>query len=499
MPKKIVIIGGGIGGVASANLLAKAGYDVTILEQHGQLGGRAGSLQKEGFRFDTGPSWYLMPGVFDHYFELLGETTKDLDLQRLSPAYKIFFEQNPPITVTSDLEADAATFESIERGAGRSLHRYVANSQKLYDLSIQHFLYTNFERIRDLLSPRLLIPFLPMAKLLVTPIDRYVSRFVRDQRLKQILEYPMVFLGTSPYTAPAMYSLMSAMDFREGVFYPKRGMYSIIEKMQATAEYLGVQVRTNAVVEQILVEDRVATGVLLNDGSNIQADIVISNADLHFTETQLLDAAWQSFPESYWQPREAGPTALLLYLGVDAPLPELEHHNLLFVDAWRENFTAIYDTKKAPEKASIYISKTSKTDEGSAPAGKENIFVLIPLPTEPAVTREYYDALTVHYMQQIKQMTGVDLTERVITKEVFYPDMFEQKFNSWQSSMLGQSHLLRQSALFRTPNRSRKVKNLFYVGGSTVPGIGLPMCLISAELVYKRIIGNKKAGPVERL
>lgn len=338
-----------------------------------------------------------------------------------------------------------------------------------------------------------------VARLLVTPIDRYVGTFVRDQRLKQILEYPMVFLGTSPFTAPAMYSLMSAMDFEEGVFYPKRGMYSIIEKMQQISQRVGVTVRTRSRVDQILVENGHAHGVRLQDGTTLTADIVISNADLHFTETKLLEQQWQTFPESYWKPREAGPTALLLYLGIKGELPEFEHHNLLFVEAWRQNFTAIYDTKESPEKASMYISKTSQTDPSSAPDGHENIFVLIPLPSQESLSRTDYDQLAQHYLQQITDMTGVDLLARAVTKEVFYPDLFDEKFNSWQSSMLGQSHLLKQSALFRTPNKSRKVDNLYYVGGLTVPGIGLPMCLIGAELVYKRITGDKKAGPVDRL
>lgn len=496
--KRVIIIGAGIGGLGVANLLAASGYAVTVLEQHESVGGRAGTLHKDGFRFDTGPSWYLMPDVFEHYFKLLGESMDDLELQRLSPAYKVFFEQQEPVVITSNLATDAQSFEAIEQGAGTALRRYVANSRTIYSLSLRHFLYTNFERVRDLLHIDILLSMWRLPRLLLTPIDRYVSGYVRDQRLKQILEYPMVFLGTSPFTAPAMYSLMSALDFDEGVFYPKRGMYSIIQKMVATADRVSVDIQTGVTVQQIVIKNGRTTGVELADGTVIAADVVISNADLHDTETRLVQREYQSYPETYWQKREAGPSALLLYLGVKGEVPEFEHHNLLLVDAWQENFEAMYDTKTTPEKASVYISKTSQTDPAAAPEGHENIFVLIPLPATD-ISRAACDALIERYMKQVTDTTGVDLLARAVTREVFYPDMFAERFASWHSSMLGQSHLLRQSAFFRTPNRSRKVKNLYYVGGSTVPGIGLPMCLIGAELVYKRIVGDRSAGPLETL
>jgi phytoene desaturase len=498
MSKSVLIIGAGIGGLGAATLLAASGYDVTIVEQHDTVGGRAGLLEKDGFRFDTGPSWYLMPTVFEHYFDLLGETTQDLQLQKLSPAYKIFFENADPLTVTSDLQTDSKTFENIEAGSGVALQKYVKNSQNLYELSLRHFLYTNFERMRDLAHPDILRSMWRLPRMLLTSIDSYISTYVRDQRLKQILEYPMVFLGTSPYTAPALYSLMSALDFNEGVFYPKNGMYSIIEKMERLALQHGVVIKTGASVENIDITEGIATVVTLSDGSQLKADVVISNADLHDTETRLVEKQYQSFPESYWSTREAGPSALLLYLGVKDALPEFQHHNLLFVDAWRENFDAMYKTKHVPEKASIYISKTSATDPSAAPEGHENVFVLIPLPAAN-VSRADCDQLIERYMRQVTDMTGVDLLQRSVTKDVFYPDMFGEKFASWQSSMLGQSHLLKQSAFFRTPNKSRKVKNLYYVGGSTVPGIGLPMCLIGAELVYKRVLGIKASGPLAKL
>ena len=491
MSQKVIVIGAGIGGIATASLLTQAGYEVHVYEKAAKAGGRAGQYKQNGFTFDTGPSWYLMPSVFERFYSLLGEQLSDhVQLQRLSPAYKVFFEQQPTVTITSDIAKDAATFDAIEPGAGEALKRYVQQSNEIYQLSLRHFLYNAFARPKDLFRKDILRNGFRMVRLAYTPINRYVASFVTDQRLRQILEYPMVFLGTSPFTAPAIYSLMSALDFKEGVFYPEGGIYTIIESMQKIAQKRGVVFHFDSAVEQILVHDGVAAGVQLADGSRQFADYVVSNADLHFTETKMLPISSQSYPESYWQRKEASPSAILLYLGVEGKLPQFEHHNLLFVDAWRENFTAMYDTHEYPKKASLYICVPSRTDETVAPPEDENVFVLIPVPSGKTPDQQTQDALVERYLQQIYDMTGVDLRDRLLSKTVFGPEDFRTQYHAWQASMLGQSHKLYQSAFFRTPNYSKKVKNVWYVGANTRPGIGLPMCLISAELVAEGIVGQ---------
>ena len=500
MKKRVIIIGAGIGGLATANLLAKAGYTVEVFEKEAAAGGRAGRLVKDGFTFDTGPSWYLMPDVFAHYYQLLGEDVNaSLDLQRLKPGYKVFFESQPPITITSDLTKDAATFESIEAGAGTALTRYVERSDMIYQLSLRHFLYSNFSSPRDLLKKEVLLRGLTMLRMATTSIHRYVSRFVRDLRLRQILEYPMVFLGTSPFKAPAIYSLMSALDFKEGVFYPQGGLYTIIESLVKIGRKNGVTYHFDSPVQSIMASGKQASGIVLMNGDVHTADIVISNADLHYTETALLEPQFQTYPERYWDTKQPSPSALLLYLGISGDIPELEHHSLLFVDDWKGNFDAIYSDKSAPEKASIYICKASQSDPSVAPAGHENIFVLVPLPAGIDVSPEQTTDLTARYLQQIKDMTGVDLAARIVTQTTFGPNDFLTEYYSWQSSMLGQSHKLTQSAFFRTPNVSKKLDNLMYVGANTTPGIGLPMCLIGAELIYKRLAGDTYGGRVETI
>lgn len=499
MKRTAIIIGAGVGGLGMAALLAADGWSVDVYEQSSQAGGRAGSWSKDGFRFDTGPSWYLMPEVFEHFFNLIGEKRSNYyDLIRLNPAYKVFTESTDSIIIHGDLSHDKKTFERIEPGSADALTLYLAQAEETYKLALRYFLYNPFTKLRSVITIPIIRKFPFMLKQLFRPIHRYVQSYVKTQVLQQILEYPMVFLGASPYQAPSLYHLMSYMDFCEGVYFPKGGMYKIVEGLEKVAIKKGARFHYNQPVQRILHSRGKATGIELADGSVAKADLVISNADLHFTETALLDASVQTYPEKYWKRKIAGPSALLLYLGVKGSLPQLEHHNLLFVDDWEKNFSDIFKTKSWPSKASIYLSRTTATDRSAGPKGCENIFVLVPLPAGASNVdqTDYID----RYLQQIEQMTGVtDLRQRITVQRAYGPQNFKDDFNAWQGTALGMSHVLKQSAMFRPSVKSKKLDNLFYVGAGTQPGIGIPMCLISAELVYKRLINDSTAGPLEKL
>lgn len=490
------IIGGGIGGIATATLLAKAGLHVEVFEKQPSLGGRAGLLEADGFRFDTGPSWFLMPEIFEHYFELVGTSLdKELELERLSPGYKVFFENAEPITVQGDLDKDAATFEAIEPGAGDRLRTYVGRAEQAYTAATKSFLYTNFDSPRSLLNRTSLTAGPRMLRMALTDIDSYVSNLFKDRRLKQILEYPMVFLGSSPYEAPALYQLMSFLDFKQGVYYPQGGMYRLIERMHALAEQSGVVFHTGTDVTAIVTQDGHATGIRLADGAVRGFDVIVSNADLHHTETQLLPEEARSYPQQYWDKRQPGPSALLMYLGVKGKLPELEHHNLLFTDDWKTNFGSIFDDKRWPEPASIYLCKPSASDKTVAPDGHENLFILVPMQADETVTQTDLEVHADRYLAQIEAMTGInDLRQRIVYRSFRGPSDFADRYNAWHGTALGLSHRLTQSAFLRPGNKSKRLDNLYYAGGNTVPGIGLPMCLISAELVYKRLAGDKNSS-----
>lgn len=501
-PRSAIIIGAGIGGLATAAILAKAGMKVTIYEALPTPGGRANIETVNGFVFDTGPSWFLMPEVFEHFYDLLGYSmNKVLYLKRLSPAYKVFFESGQkPVTIYGDEQKDMATFDGVEQGAGKQLHSYLNQAEKTYKLATQSFLYTNFSSPKAFLNKTVLKNGPRMIPYSLRPMHSYVAKFMRSPALQQILSYPTVFLGSSPYNTPALYHLMSYMDFRQGVFYPKGGMYKIIESIVAINEAFGVRMHCATPVASIKTNNGHADGITLQDGSFVAADIIISNADLHFTETRLLPAVAQTHPEASWAKRTPGPGAILLYLGVKGRLPMLGHHTLVFTKDWRKNFADIFKNKSMPHPASMYVCKPSATDPTVAPKGHENIFILVPVPALEGVSKQQIEELADEYLDQLIVQCGInDLRERIVYKKVVGPNNFAADLHSWHGSALGLSHTLKQSAIWRPSNKSKKLDNLYYVGGSTVPGIGLPMCLIGAELVYKRLSGDTSSAPLNKL
>lgn len=503
MAKKAVIIGAGIGGLATSALLAKAGYEVVVVEKNKHVGGRAGLHKAKGFTFDTGPSWFLMQEIFEHFYSLLDRSLEqELDLVKLSPAYRVFFEEDhqSPVDITGNAKLDGDTFESIEPGSRDKLMTYINRAENTYTIATKSFLYTNFTDYSRFLKPSVVKTLPTMLGMSIRSIDSYVGHFVESPKLKKILEYPMVFLGTSPYRAPALYHLMSYLDFRQGVFYPQGGMYTIIESIASIASSLGVKIQTSVNVEYITTESGKATGVRCENGRKIPADIVISNADLHFTETQLLSEEHQTYPESYWKKKMPSPGAILLYLGVKGAMPALTHHNLIFSTDWQKNFREIFDDNQYPHPASMYICKPSTTDTTVAPEGHENIFVLVPVPANTNISQADIERHTERYIDQMSTMANIpDFKKRIVYKKIVTPINFAEELNAWRGSALGLAHPLLQSALWRPRNKSKKLPNLFYVGGNTLPGIGLPMCLISSELVYKHLANDTSSGPVDRI
>jgi phytoene desaturase len=310
----------------------------------------------------------------------------------------------------------------------------------------------------------------------------------------------MVFLGTSPYEAPALYNLMSHMDFNQGVFYPQGGFYELIKALARVAEKNGAKLRTNTPVSEILIENGETKGVRLESGETVEADIVISNADMWHTETKLLPQKWQSYTEKYWNKRTMAPSAFIMYLGISEKLPNLIHHNLLFSEDWRKNFDDIYKDPKLPDEPSLYICAPSVTDPSVAPDGKENLFILVPIASDLKMTEEVKEKYAARVIDLIeKDMDLPGLREKIEYQRIYTVDNFLADYNALKGTALGLAHTIWQTAIFRPKNQSKKVRNLYYVGAGTNPGIGTQICLISAELAFKRVHGIKSAGPLESL
>jgi phytoene desaturase len=527
---RAVVIGGGISGLASAALLAREGHDVVLLEKNDAVGGRAGSWSHEGFRFDLGPSWYLMPEVFDHFFRLMGTSSAEqLDLVELDPGYRVYFEpsadggSDAPIDVPRGLEENIALFESIEPGSGDRMRSYLRSARDTYEMAKQRFLYTSFESVGPLLRGDVVVRLPKLARLLLQDLDSFASRTVKEPRLRQILGYPAVFLGSSPFRTPSMYHLMSTLDLDDGVLYPRGGLITVIDAIERVARQAGVRIETGASVTRVLTADPaegrgsgkprsrgLATGVEYADATGavrrLDADVVVGAADLHHVETTMLPPSLRTFDDDYWSKRDPGPSALLMYLGVEGEIPELEHHTLLFANDWHENFDRIFGAdKRIPDPPSLYVCKPSTVDPSTAPTGHTNLFVLVPLPADPALGGGDLDGdgdtlierLADLVIDQIASWTGVtDLADRVVVRRTRGPRDFVDDVNAWSGSMLGPAHTLDQSAMFRAGNTSEHVENLFYVGGSVRPGIGLPMCLISAEILLKNLRGDRSTEPL---
>ena len=500
MSKTAIIIGSGFGGLGTAAILAKAGYKVTVLEKNEMVGGRASVFEAKGFKFDMGPSWYLMPDVFEHFFEILDEDVHEhLDLKKLAPSYRIFYKDlNEKVDIYSDLEKDLPTIEAIEEGAGEALKDYLDKAGYQYDIAKDRFMYKNYDSIRDFLTREVATEGRKLS--VFKNMDKYVSGFFKTEQMQKIMQYPLVFLGSSPYNTPAIYNIMSHIDFNMGVYYPQGGIYEISKALAYIAKKHGAKLHVNAPVAEIIVENWEAVGVRLEDGKELRADIVISNADIEHTETKLLGELYREHSDKYWKKRTLAPSALIMYLGVKGKLPSLTHHNLLFSKDWKKNFGEIFDTPRWPSDPSLYICAPSKTDPSVAPKGHENLFVLVPIAAGLDYTEKQLEKYADTILQTMEnEMDLKGLREKIVYKKLFSVKDFSSRYNSYQGTALGLAHTLRQTAIFRPNNVSKKVKNLYYTGAGTNPGIGMPITLISAELLYKRLTGDKTSGPLKKI
>ena len=498
--KKVVVIGAGFGGLGVSGMLAKKGYDVTLIEKNSTVGGRARVFQKDGFTFDMGPSWYMMPEVFEHFFSLMGEKVSDhFSLTKLSPSYRVFLKSDgKSYDFYGDIEKNTETFEKLEPGSGKVLVKFLAKLKLQYGIAYNEFMFKNYNSVLDFMSWSVAkvgykLPLLRKQKGIIE------SKF-KSEILRKVMQYQMILLGTAPGDCPGIYSMMNYVDFGLGVWYPDGGMWKLTTALENMCIKNGVKIMPNSVVSSISVENKKATGIVLENGEKIDADIVISNADVAFTDRVLLAPEHRQFTEEYWESRMLAPSAFLMYIGIDGKLSNLEHHNLIFSENWEQGFKEIFNDPAWPQDPSLYICMPSKTDNTVAPGGCENLCILVPIAPGLEYDEAFKEKYTEKILAELEKYAGItDIKNRIKHLKTYCIKDFENDYFAYKGTALGLAHTLGQTALFRPNNIHKEIDNLFYVGAGTNPGIGMPICLISAELAYKRIEGITDVHPLENL
>ncbi len=484
-----LVIGAGLGGIVTAARLAQAGFSVTVVEKQGAPGGRCSQLIRDGHRFDIGATLFLMPEIFAETYHALGKNMEDhLELHRIDPTYRIRFEDDTQLFLTSNLNAMETQLEAIEPGSFGGLLRYLVEGYESYHLCLQRFVGCNFYHFTEYFSLQNL-PLLFKLKALVKHYDN-IGHYFRDPHLKAAFSFQNMYLGLSPFDAPATYSLVQYTELAEGVWYPIGGIYRVIESLTRVAEEDGVNFMYNAPVKQIEIAGNRATGVLLQDGSHMRADVVIANADLPYVYSNLL-------PDS----REAHRleqlkytcSAIMFYWGVDKVYPQLGTHNVFLADDYRTSFDRIFNDHLLPDEPSFYVHAPVRTDPSAAPFGHDTLMVLVPAGHLDTGTPQDWDSLQARarsaVIHRLAASTGiVDLEQRLKFEVSYTPRDWLNVFNLAKGAAFGLSHNFMQVGYLRPHNRHQKYRNLYFVGSSTHPGTGLPMVLLSARLTTERIL-----------
>ena len=476
--KKIIVVGSGFSSLSVASYLAQEGHKVEIFEKNEMPGGRARQFKRDGFTFDIGPSWYWMPDVFDSYFGDFGKKVADYyKLEKLDPGYEVYFDNQESIKIGDSLEKIYAAFEEEEAGSSVPLKRFIKKAADNYDIAIKDLVY------RPGISPLELVTPATIKKVgyFLSTIKKEVMKEFNNPRLAQILQFPVLFLGAKPSQTPAFYNFMNFADFGLGTWHPDKGMYSVVEGMVKLAKELGVTFHLNENVEEILVENKKAVGIISN-GKKHNADVVISGADYHHSET-LLKPQYRAYSEAYWDKKTFAPSSLLFFIGMDKKVKNVSHHTLFFDVDFDAHAADIYDHPKWPKEPLFYANFPSITDASMAPEGKEACFLLIPiapgLEDTEELRKKYFDIV----IDRLESLTDQTIRESILFTESFCVNDFVEQYNSYKGNAYGMANTLLQTAFLRPKLKSKKVDNLYFTGQLTVPGPGVPPSLISGKLV----------------
>ena len=483
MKNDIIIIGSGFASLSASCYLAKAGYDVTILEKNSRVGGRARQLLKEGFKFDIGPTWYWMPDVFEKFFKDFNKQPSDFySLVKLSPAYQVYFDISDSLLISDKIQNIFDVFENEEKGSSVYLKKFLKSARFNYQLAINDLVYQPGESISELIT----YTTIKKANQFFKSISSEIRKNIKSKKLIQILEFPVLFLGAKPSNTPSFYNFMNYADFGLGTWHPKGGMYEVVKAFVTLATSLGVKIKTNQNVEKIVVENRIVKGVKANGGL-IKADIIISGADYHHTET-LLDKQHRMYSEEYWNKRTFAPSALLFFIGFSKKIKNVSHHTLFFDSDFDKHGVEIYDEPQWPKDPLFYASFPSITDNSFAPTDNEAATFLIPIAPGIEDTPEIREVYFLKIMERLEKLTSQNVRDFIIFKNSYCINDFVKDYNSYKGNAYGLANTLMQTAVLRPKIKSKKVKNLFFTGQLTVPGPGVPPSIISGKIVSDLIL-----------
>jgi len=486
LSKTVLIIGAGFAGLSAAAFMAKAGWKVKVIEKNETAGGRACQLKAQGFTFDMGPSWYWMPDVFERFFAQFGKRVSDYySLTRLDPSYRVYWNDGHT-DIPAGYEALRALFERMEPGSAVRLDKYLDEASLKYRIGMQEMVYKPGLSLGEFLDWKVVRNMFKLD--IFTSVKSHISKNFRNSRLRQLMEFPILFLGALPENTPALYSLMNYADMVGGTWYPDGGMFSIVQAMQQLAEEQGAEFVFGEEARELVIQKNKVKKLVTSRGE-YEADAVISGADYHFTEACLLPPEARSYTEKYWNDKVLAPSCLLYYIGLDKKLDSVLHHSLFFDVPFDRHAAQIYSDPQWPDEPLFYLSVSSKTDETAAPPGCENLVILIPVASglendSEALRALYFDKV----MQRLEAHTGQKVRDSIIFKKTFSVSDFIADYNSYKGNAYGLANILSQTAIFRPSCRSKKVSNLFYTGQLTVPGPGVPPSLISGEVVSKQVL-----------
>ena len=488
MSKKATVLGAGISGLSAAAFMAKAGWEVTILEKNSSIGGRARQFTEMGFTFDMGPSWYWMPDVFERFYNQFGHTASDFyELKRLDPSYRVYWPDKTYTDIPAELSALCAWFESLETGSAKKLEAFLAEAKYKYEVGMKDLVYKPSLKLTEFVDFRLLKGLFSMD--LTTSFSKYIRKYFSHPKILSLLEFPVLFLGALPEETPALYSLMNYADIELGTWYPMGGMYKFIEAFEKIAVSQGVKIIINAEVVDIEKTGKNATAAVLADGTRYESDVFISSADYHHTDKNILKDA-SNYSDAYWDKKTMAPSCLIYYIGLTERVKNLEHHNLFFDKSLAVHGKEIYKTPIWPSDPLFYMSVPSITDPTLAPEGMENLFFLIPiapnLPDNEETRQQYFEKIT----ERLFELTGNDIRGKIAYQKSYSITDFKKDYHAFKGNAYGLANTLNQTAIFKPRIKSKHLKNFYFTGQLTVPGPGVPPCIVSGEVVANEINKN---------